>query len=399
MQGESVLATSTLSFQQAYARQLQVPAVPVAAFLPSGSSTEGQPLPSATLTAGIADLSKVVAAPATYRLLWILSAGTMGTPGVATTFGEQGGFATIDLKLRAVSAALLAGDQKPGSVLFFNRYTSSASNSAREDSRLNLTNTSPAATAYVRLFLVTAATCQPTELQLCLEPQQTISLLMSDLDPGVRGYAIAIAVNLQGEPIQFNWLTGNIILRQPGSNISGSYSTVLSAVAVAKRKDGNVANVNGFADMVFDDVNYDRLPGQIAFDSVSSQVGTANATLLSMYRPPADLSGAVSSTSVQLTGFGKNNQGQVASSTGNLSSACYSDVTLGSFRLQPTAINQLLPSGSTAWFAASATDLLPLMGAQFNSGEFNSGGNARPLTFSAEYKIRIPVAPVVCPQS
>ncbi|HMV48731.1 MAG TPA: hypothetical protein PLD20_21325 [Blastocatellia bacterium] len=398
LQGDSLISTSTLSFQQAYSSQLQVPAVPVASFLPSGNPIQGQPLPNATLTAGIADLTKVVAAPAAYKLLWMLSAGTMGTPGVATTFGEQGGFATIDLKLRGVSAALLAGDQKPGSVLFFNRYTSNASNPGRENTTINLTNTNPASTAYVRLFLVTASTCQTTELQICLAPQQTTSLLMSDLDPGVKGYAIAVATNLQGEPVQFNWLTGNVILRQPAGNISGSYNSVLSAVAIAKRKEGNVANVNGVADMIFDDVNFDRLPGQIAFDSVPSQVSATNATLISLYRPPTDLSGNVAGTSVQITGFGQNNQGQVISSTGSLSSACYSDVALGSFRLQPTTINQLLPVGATAWFAASATDLQPLMGAQFNSGEFNSGGNARPLSFSAEYKIRIPIAPVTCPQ-
>jgi hypothetical protein len=57
-----------------------------------------------------------------------------------------------------------------------------------------------------------------------------------------------------------------------------------------------------------------------------------------------------------------------------------------------------LPSGSTAWFAASAGDLLPLLGAQLNSGEFNGGGNARALSFSAEYRIRIPISPVTCPQ-
>jgi hypothetical protein len=100
---------------------------------------------------------------------------------------------------------------------------------------------------------------------------------------------------------------------------------------------------------------------------------------------------------VQITGFGQSSGGQVISSTGNLSSACYSDVAMGTFRLQPTPINQLLPSGTTAWFTASSNDLLPMMGAQFNSGEFNSGGNARPLSFSAEFKIRIPVSPVTCP--
>lgn len=401
MRGDTLVSTSTLTFQSAYTNPRLIPSRPIASFVPlgSGGASSGEPLPGATMIAGEADLTKIAMEPTSYRLLWILSAGVMDAPRQMIVTGGNSGITFVDIKLSAVSAAGSIGDQKPGSVLFFNRYTSSASNMLREDSTLNLTNTNPAAPAYVRLFLVAGATCQTTELQLCLAAQQTVSLLMSDLDPGVRGYAIAIATNLQGEPVQFNWLTGNVILRQPAANISGPYNSVLGAVAIAKRKEGTVANVNGLAEMIFDDVIYDRLPGQIAFDSVPSQVSATNATLLSVYRPLADLSGSVSSTSVQITGLGQNSEGQVISSTGNLSSACYSDVTMGTFRLQPTPINQLLPPGATAWFTASSNDLLPLMGAQFNSGEFNSGSNARPLSFTAEFKIRIPVLPVTCPQS
>ncbi|MEP7340633.1 MAG: hypothetical protein ABI977_23075 [Acidobacteriota bacterium] len=399
MRGGSVVSTSTLTFQRAFLTQFQPNFGFVASFVQSGSlPNTGEVLSGATINGGIADLTKVALEPATYQLLWTLSAGMMATPSVAIATGNPQNFVFVDLKLSAVSAAMLAGDQKPGSVLFFNRYTSNASNSTREDTTFNLTNTHPATAAYVRLFLVSATTCQTTELQLCLAAQQTVSFLMSDVDPGTKGYVIAVATNLQGEPIQFNWLTGNVIVKQPGGNITGSYASLMNAVAVAKRKDGNVPNTNGLAEMVFDDTNYDRLPAQIAFDGVPSQSGGSNATLLSFYRPITDLSGSVPNASVQVTGWGKNNQGQVISSTGNVSSACYSDIAMGTFRLQPTPISQLLPSGATAWFAASSNDLLPLLGTQFNSGEYNSGANARPLSFSAEYKIRIPVSAVTCPQ-
>lgn len=399
MRGDAVVSTSTLTFQQAYFNQTQLPLAFVASFVPLGSSTSGgQPLPNTTLIAGAADLTKVALEPTAYRLLWILSSGIIGTPGRAIATGSPAGFVIVDLKFSAVSATTIIGDQKPGSVLFFNRYTSNASNAAREDTTINLTNTNPTTTAYVRFFLINGATCQPTELQICLAPRETVSYLMSDLDPGVKGYIIAIATNLQGEPIQFNWMTGNSIIKQPASNITGSYSAFLSAVAIAKRKEGKVANTNGLAELVFDDVNYDRLPGQIAFDSVPSQAGATNSTVLAIYRPITDLSGLTTSTSIQVTGWGQNNQGQVATSNGTLSSACYSDVLMGTFRLQPTPISQLLPSRTTGWFAASSTDLLPLLGAQFNSGEFNGGSNARPLSFTTEYKIKIPVSPVTCPQ-
>lgn len=398
MRGDAMVATSTLTFQQAYQKDLQLPAVPIASFVPPGNSTNGgQPLPNTSLTVGIADLTQVVQQPAAYRFLWTLSSGVISTPRSAIVTGQPAGFVVVDLELLAVAAAAAVGDQKPGSVLFFNRYTSSASNPSRENSTINITNTSVTTTAYVRLFLVSGTTCQTTEIQLCLAAQETASFLMSDFDPGIKGYAMAVATNQQGQPIQFNSLTGNVVVKQTASNTPNSYSSVLNAVALAKRKDGAVTNVNGIAEMIFDDVNYDRLPGQIGFDSVPSQVGSANLTLLSIYRPLTDFT-SVPNAAVQISGWSKNNSGVVASSAGNLTSSCYSDVLMSTFRLQPTVINQFVPSGSTAWFAASANDLQPLMGAQFNTGEFNVGGNARPLSFSSEYKIRIPVVTVTCPQ-
>src|SRR5262249_49489336 len=156
----------------------------------------------------------------------------------------------LDLKLVAVSAATTPGDQKPGSVLFFNRYTSNASNPIREDTTLTLTNTHPASNVFVRLFIVSGATCQNIELQLCLVAEQTINLLASDLDPGSRGFAMAIATDANGQPIQFNWLIGNATVKQPGNN--GSYSAVLSAVTIAKRAGGAVPNVNSQAELIFD---------------------------------------------------------------------------------------------------------------------------------------------------
>lgn len=396
MRGDALVATSTLTFQQAYQKDLQLPAVPIASFVPPGNSTNGgQPLPNTSLTVGIADLTKVVQEPAAYKFLWMLSSGVISTPRSAIITGQPAGFVVVDLDLLAVAAAAIVGDSKPGSVLFFNRYTSSASNPARENSTINITNTSSTTTAYVRLFLVSGTTCQTTEIQLCLAAQETASFLMSDFDPGVKGYAMAVATDSQGHPTQFNWLTGNVVVKQTASNTPGAYSSVLSAIALAKRKDGAIANVGGVAEMAFDDVNYDRLPGQIAFDSVPSQVAAANLTVLSVYRPLADFS-AIPSAAVQLSGWSKNSSGIVTTSAGNVNSTCFSDVLMSTFRLQPTVINQFVPSGSTAWFAASTNDLQPLMGAQFNSGEFNTGNNARPLSFSSEYKIRVPVLAVTC---
>jgi hypothetical protein len=395
LRGDALVATSTLEFLQAFDSDRVIPPVPIASFVSAGSPTDGgQPLPGARLTSGATDLSKVAGDPARYRLMWVLSSGVMATPGRAVATGSPIGI--VDLKLNAVSAATALGDQKPGSVLFFNRFTSSASNPFLENTVLNLTNTSPTATAYLRLFLVNASTCETTTYGICLDAQETMSFQMSDLDPGVRGYVVAVATNAQGEPIQFNWLIGNVIVKQSASNVGGAFTSVLSALAIAKRNSGIVANTGGSAEMIFDDVNYERLPGQVAFDSVPSQFNAVNATTISLYRPSSNLMGEVTSSNVQLTAWGKNDQNQVITSGGNVSAVCYSDFAVSTLRLSPITIGQLLPIDSTAWIAASNNDGQPLLGSQLNSGEFNSGSNGRPLTLVTEYKIRIPVTPVSC---
>jgi hypothetical protein len=395
LRGDTLVATSTMEFLQAFDSDRVIPPVPIASFVNNGSPTDGgQPLPGAKLTSGTTDLSKVTGDPSRYRLVWVLSSGVMATPGRAVVTGPTVGL--VDLKLNAISAATALGDQKPGSVLFFNRFTSSAGNPLSENTKLNITNTSATSTAYLRLFLVDASTCETTNYGVCLEAQETMSIEMSDLDPGVRGYVVAVATNALGEPIQFNWLIGNVIVKQTAANIGRAFTSVLSALAIAKRNSVTVANTGGSAELVFDDVNYERLPGQVAFDSVPSQINALNATTISLYRPSSNLMGEVASSTVQLSAWGKNEQNQIITSGGNVSAICYSDFAISTLRLSPINITQLLPSGSTGWIAASNIEGQPVLGSQINSGEFNGGSNGRPLTLVTEYKIRIPVIPVTC---
>ncbi len=393
----ALVSTSKLTFQQGFENEALVPPVPVASFIPTGGQPgSGQPLPGASLVPGTTDLLQIAQNPSKYRLMWVLSAGVMGTPGRAIATGSK--LSLIDLDYSAVTSASILGDQKPGSILFFNRYSSSASNPLIEDTKLSIANTSPTSNVFIRMFLVDSATCQVTNLSFCLASQQSFTVLMSDLDPGVKGYAMVVAVNANGEPVQFNWLVGTSVVRQPAANIGGPFSTVLSAYAVAKRKNDVVANNNGLAEMIFDDDQYDRLPGEIAFDSVPSQANAINSTTLALYRPLGDLTGGVSSIGVQLTGWGVDGQNQVTSSAASLSLTCYRDFSVAGLRLMPIPISQFLPAGTSAWFVAAPNDLLPLMGAQLNSGEYNSGSNARSLNFSAEYRIKVPVIPVMCGQ-
>ncbi|MEK7830744.1 MAG: hypothetical protein AAB401_06625, partial [Acidobacteriota bacterium] len=89
-------------------------------------------------------------------------------------------------------------DQKAGSVLVYNIYTSSTDPN-RQNTRINLTNTNSQLAAFVHLFFVFEG-CSVADNFVCLTPNQTASFLMSDLDPGVTGYMVAVAVDALGCP-------------------------------------------------------------------------------------------------------------------------------------------------------------------------------------------------------
>jgi len=98
----------------------------------------------------------------------------------------------------AADAALGRGvsENKLGSVLFFNYYTSDAL-SSQVNTRINLTNVHPTQDIIVHIFFVDSNTCIIADAFLCLTGNQTTTFLASDLDPNVTGYLVAVAVDSQ----------------------------------------------------------------------------------------------------------------------------------------------------------------------------------------------------------
>jgi hypothetical protein len=74
-------------------------------------------------------------------------------------------------------------DQKPGSVLVYNLYSSSIAAPNQQNTRISITNTNPGLSIAVHLFFVDGATCSIADSLVCLTPNQTASFLASDIDP------------------------------------------------------------------------------------------------------------------------------------------------------------------------------------------------------------------------
>jgi hypothetical protein len=88
----------------------------------------------------------------------------------------------------ALAPESAVSDQKVGSVLVFNFYTSDATAPGSPNSRLNITNTNSTTAAIVHLFFIGGSTCAAADAFICLTPNQTSSILALDIDPGSTGY-------------------------------------------------------------------------------------------------------------------------------------------------------------------------------------------------------------------
>src|SRR6516164_6652600 len=122
-------------------------------------------------------------------------------------------------------------DQKPGSVLVYNIYNSDATSGATQNTRVNITNTSSASPAFVHLFFVDGTTCSIADSFLCLTANQTASFLTSDIDPGVRGYIIAVASDSRaGCPTSFNFLIGDEYVKLASGHAANLGAEAFSAL-------------------------------------------------------------------------------------------------------------------------------------------------------------------------
>ena len=288
-------------------------------------------------------------------------------------------------------------DQKAGSVLFYNIYTSGATSGNAQNTRINITNTSSTAGALVHFFFV-ADSCQIADSYICLTPNQTATFLASDVDPGVTGYIVAVSVDSNGAPRNANTLIGDEYVKLStghAANLGAEAIAALFGEGVPTNTDGSAAFLN------FDGKDYNRVPRVLANDSIASRAD-GNDTLLILNRIGGNLALGASTLS---TVFGLLYDDSESVFSFSVTGGCQLRGSLSNtFPRTTPRFETVIPAGRTGWMKVWGGGDIGILGAAINAnanaaanaGAFNGGHNLHKLTLTTTAVYTIPVFPPSC---
>ena len=293
----------------------------------------------------------------------------------------------------------VVNDQKAGSLLFFNIYTSSTANPAAQNTSLSITNTSDSQAAFVHVFFVDGNTCSVADRYFCLTRLQTLTFYAHEQDPGVTGYIVAYTVDFGGLPKRFNYLIG-----VENVKFSTGHADFLAAESFAKLTDANILSADGsLALLIFDGLvlsgSYSLPPRVVALDNIPSRLD-GNDTLLIVNAIGGNLT-SFATTGGNVFGILYDEAEQSYSFTFLLGCQLRASLTDAFPRVTPR-FTRVIPQGSVGWMKIWSTVGVPLLGAMINSnpgaavgGGFNGGHNLHKLTFSVTTYI-VPIFPPNC---
>ena len=273
-------------------------------------------------------------------------------------------------------------DIKPGSVLFYPKYTSNPSSPQTGDTQINMTNTSANICISVHLFAIDGSTCSVADSFVSLTPNQTASFLMSDFDPGITGYLVAVAI--EAGPTRHNFLIGSEYIRETDGRFA-----FLPAYTVARISSAPInLDDNGNALLVFNGTEYERLPSVLGLSSFNSQ--TTDNTQVNILSPANNLINGDAPSSNSLFTLVYDDAERAYSTTVRV--VCYNTFNLTSMRVAGGGggLNSIVPAGRTGWVRFSTTSR-PILGAMISRGPvFNGGHNLHILGLLNSYTITVP---------
>ena len=292
-----------------------------------------------------------------------------------------------------------ATDTKAGSLLYYNAYTSVPAGDTA-NTKINVTNTNDQFGVAIHVFFVDGSSCSVADYYICLTANQTYSFYASDYDPGFSGYIVMVAVDREGIPRTFNFLTGDEFIRYDSGFIAN-----LGAIAFSKLTDTNVISTDRSQAAIFFDGqplagSYNRAPRVVELDSIASKADS-NDTLLILNRVGGNLgTGAASLGSL----FGLLYDDVENSYSFSISGGCQLRTVLSdtSPRTAPR-FGSIIPTGRTGWMKLWSQSDIGILGAMINKNPnqasrtaFNGGHNLHALKLSAAANLVIPVFAPSC---
>jgi uncharacterized repeat protein (TIGR01451 family) len=323
------------------------------------------------------------------KFAWSVTLMLTLTATLALSFAK---LATAQYPGTPIPASSEAGDFRAGSILFYNLYHSTTGNAA-EDTVIALTNTNATTGVLVRLFFVEGASGSVINRFVSLGARQTVTLLASEVDPGVRGYLMAVAVDgVSRCPIQFNHLMGEAAVK-----FASGHKANLSAVAVAALNATPAACGGNTATVSFDGVSYNQLPRVLALDNFGS-IADGYSTMIAVHRVGGDLSSGANTTG-QLFGILYDDATNPFSFSLSGAPQVFGIFNDGFPRTTPR-LSVIVPSGRAAWLRLfSQQEDIVLLGSVlvFNpntaslANAFNGGHNLTHRTLSAAGTYTLPL--------
>jgi hypothetical protein len=290
--------------------------------------------------------------------------------------------------------------QKPGSVLVFPFYSSDPTALHHENTRISLTNTHPLRRVAVHLFFVEEDSASVADAYVCLTANQTSSFMISDLDPGIAGYLIAVATDERlGCPINFNYLLGDEFVKLGSGHAANlpaeTFAALIGAPALCNDQTGNV-------ELKFDGVQYNAAPRTLALDNLPSPMD-GNATLLIVDRFGGNLATGLN-TLGSITGLLYNDQEAGFSFEFSTTRRQFRALINSNFPRTAPRIPTLIPTGRSGWLKLSRGSDGAILGAAINfnpntassSSAFTQGHNLHKLTLTTEASLIMPVFPPNC---
>lgn len=284
------------------------------------------------------------------------------------------------------------------SILVYPVYTSNPANPSGQNTRINLTNINPAKPAAVHLFFVDGATCSIADSYVCLTANQTTSFLASDMDPGITGYMVAVAVDDKGCPVNFNFLIGDEYVKFDSGHHGNLTADCIPALP------GGLPPCDGAsvtATLNFDGVSYGRLPMTVAVDNVPSRA-EGNDTLLILNRLSGNLGNGMDRLN-PIFGILYDDVENALSFTLNPGTCQLRGSLNNGFPRTVPRFELAIPAGRSGWMRLYSTNA-PVNGATINNNPnatsgaaaFNGAHSLHTLTLAPTATMTMPIFPPSC---